>query len=100
MTSFWPEALCPAKKPWSTNASRLSGGASPLDARLLKDARAGPIRTAKIQPPRSRDRSARHTRPPPPPPPPGGAPPAGGGEARGGGGGFLGGPPPISSHVE
>ena len=47
-------ARCPANKAWSTNASRLSGRASPLDARLSKDARAGRIRTGTDQPPPTR----------------------------------------------
>ena len=51
MTSFWPVARCPAKKPWSSNASRLSGRNSPLDARPLKDARAERIRNGTDQPP-------------------------------------------------
>src|ERR1700757_552641 len=54
MTNSWPAARCPAKKAWSINASRLSGRASRLDARRLKDARAGCIRTGTDQPPTTR----------------------------------------------
>ena len=52
---FLAAARCPAKKPWSSNASRLSGRASPLDARPSEIARAARIRTGTDQPPRSQD---------------------------------------------
>ena len=45
-----PAAPCPAKKPWSISASRLSGRASPLDAGPFTSALAGRIRTATDQP--------------------------------------------------